>query len=300
MPAVTVGALQIDYEFEGDPGDPVVMLVNGLGSSLATWDARFLAMFRDAGFAVLRFDNRDSGRSTVLEGAPPFDLQAAIRKDRSVVTYTLDDLADDAAGLLEALGIEAVQVVGTSLGGMIAQTMAVRHPAKVRSLCSIMSTTGARHVGQPRPAAKAVLVRPPARTRQEFVAGELENQEVIGSRAPAFVDLDWRRAKAERIWDRGVHPRGTGRLLMAVVASGDRSAALASVQAPTVVIHGDADPLIDVSGGRATAAAIPGARLVVIPGLGHELPPAAWPEVVAAVVENARRAATVTGAEARS
>lgn len=298
MPLVGVGSLQVCYELDGRPGDPVVMLVSGLGSSLATWDGRFLTLLRQAGFAVLRFDNRDSGRSTVLDGAPPFDLRAAARKDRSVVAYTLDDLADDAAGLLDALGIGAAHVVGPSLGGMIAQTLAVRHPERVRSLCSIMSSTGARDVGQPHPGAGAVLVRPPVRDRDGFVAGELENQTVIGSSAPAFVDEQWRQAKAERIWDHGVHPRGTGRLLMAVVASGDRTAALGSVRAPTVVIHGDADPLIDVSGGRATAAAIPGARLLVIPGLGHELPPAVWPEVVGAVVDNARRAEAVAGAEA--
>jgi pimeloyl-ACP methyl ester carboxylesterase len=300
MPLVGVGDLELCYEFEGGPDEPVVVLVAGLGSSLATWDPRLLAMFREAGFAVLRFDNRDSGRSTVLEDAPPFDLRAALRKDRSVVTYTLDDLADDTAGLLEALGIGAGHLVGVSLGGMITQTMAVRHPGRVRSLCSIMSTTGARDVGQARPEAGPVLTRPPAMDREGFVRGELDNQRLIGSVAPEFVDEQWRRAKAERLWDHGVHPRGTGRLLMAIVASGDRTAALASVRAPTVVVHGDADPLIDVSGGRATAAAIPGARLLVVPGLGHELPPAAWPEVVGAVAENARRAGAVAGAEPRS
>ena len=298
MPLVGVGDLELCYELDGSPDEPVVVLVAGLGSSLATWDPRFVAMVREAGFAVLRFDNRDSGRSTVLEDAPPFDLRAAARGDRSVVTYTLDDLADDLAGLLDALGIDAAHVVGTSLGGMIAQTAAVRHPAKVRSLCSIMSTTGARDVGQARPEAAPVLVRPPAGDLDGFVAGELDNQRVIGSAAPAFVDEEWRRAKATRIWDHGVHPRGTGRLLMAIVASGDRTAALGAVRAPTVVIHGDADPLIDVSGGRATAAAIPEARLLVVPGLGHELPPAVWPEVVEAVADNARRADAGAGAGA--
>jgi len=178
--------------------------------------------------------------------------------------------------------------------------LAVRHPARVRSLCSVMSTTGAADAGQSRPEAAPVLTRPPATDREGYVQGELENHRVIGSRAPALVDEQWRRAKAERLWDHGVHPRGTGRLLMAIVASGDRTAALSSVRAPTVVVHGDADPLIDVSGGEATAAAIPGARLVVIPGLGHELPPAVWPEVVAALVDNARRTGAATGAEASS
>jgi pimeloyl-ACP methyl ester carboxylesterase len=300
VPRVEVGDLELCYELEGRPEEPVVVLVAGLGSSLATWDPRFVAMLRQAGFAVLRFDNRDSGRSTLLDDAPPFDLAAAARKDRSVVTYTLDDLADDTDGLLDALGIDAAHLVGVSLGGMIAQMVAVRHPARVRSLCSVMSTTGAAGVGQARPEARSVLTRPPAMDRDGYIRGELENHRVIGSGDPELVDEQWRRAKAERLWDHGVHPRGTGRLLMAIVASGDRTAALSAVGAPTVVVHGDADPLIDVSGGSATAAAIPGARLVLIPGLGHELPPAVWPEVLAAVVENARRADPVSSTEVQS
>lgn len=288
MDRATVGSVELCYDLVGRPGDPLVVLVNGLASSLVTWDERLLTLFVDEGFAVLRFDNRDSGQSTILDDAPPFDLGAAFRGDRTVVTYTLDDMADDLAGLLEVLGLGAAHLVGVSLGGMIAQTTAVRHPEAVRSLCSIMSTTGASGVGAATPDAGPVLVRPPARDRQGFVDQELENQEIVGSRAPHLVDLEWRRAKYERIYDHGVHPRGSGRNLMAVVASGDRTASLAGIGVPTLVVHGDADPLIDPSGGEATARAIPGARLLVVPGLGHELPPGVWPELVAAVVANAR------------
>jgi pimeloyl-ACP methyl ester carboxylesterase len=171
---------------------------------------------------------------------------------------------------------------------MVAQMTAVRHPESVLSLCSIMSTTGASDAGMATPEAGPVLTRRPPRGRQEFIEQELENQRIIGSRAPRLVDEQWRRAKYERIYDHGVHPRGSGRNLMAVAASGDRTAALGSIGVPTLVVHGDADPLIAPSGGEATARAIPGARLLVIPGLGHELPPAVWPELVAAVVANAR------------
>jgi pimeloyl-ACP methyl ester carboxylesterase len=289
MDRVRVGEVELCYELSGEPAAPVMVLIAGLGSSLATWDDRFLGLLRDAGFAVLRFDNRDSGESTLLEDAPRFDLRAAARRDESVVTYTLDDLADDAAGLMDTLGVAPAHLFGVSLGGMIAQMTAARHPDKVRSLCSVMSTTGARDVGLPSPGVGHVLTKPPARDRAGFVQGELENQRLMGSTRPDLIDEQWRRAKAERIWDRGVHPRGTGRLLMAVMASGDRTEALRAISAPTLVVHGDADGLVDVSGGRATAAAIPGAELLIVPGLGHELPPGVWPELVAAVVANTRR-----------
>jgi pimeloyl-ACP methyl ester carboxylesterase len=289
MDRLRVGEVELCYDLMGDLAQPVLVLVAGLGSSLATWDERFVKLLCDAGFAVLRFDNRDSGQSTMLDGAPRFDLKAAARRDRSVVTYTLDDLADDTAGLVDVLGVAPVHLVGVSLGGMIGQMTAARHPDRVRTLCSIMSTTGARDVGLPRADAGEVLIKPPGKDRASFVEGELENERLIGSTRPDLVDEAWRRAKAERMWDHGVHPRGTGRLLMAIMASGDRTEALRTITAPTLVVHGDADGLIDVSGGWATAEAISGAELLVIPGLGHELPPAVWPQLVAAVVANTRR-----------
>lgn len=289
MERARVGQVELCYELHGRNGDPVMALVHGMAASLVSWDPRLVDMLVDAGFAVLRFDLRDAGGSTVVEDSPPFDLSAAATGDRWRVAYTIDDLADDTAGLFDALGLGAAHLVGVSLGGMVAQTCAARHPEAVLSLCSIMSTTGARGVGLPSPEAGAVLTRRPAAGRSGFVEQELENMAVTGSRRPELVDPAWRRARVERIYDHGVHPAGSGRQLMAVVASGDRSASLSAVSVPTLVVHGDADPLIDVSGGRATAAAIPGAEILVIPGLGHELPPAAWPEVVPAIVANARR-----------
>jgi pimeloyl-ACP methyl ester carboxylesterase len=170
---------------------------------------------------------------------------------------------------------------------MIAQTLAIAHPSRVQSLCSIMSTTGADDVGRPTPEALAVIMQRPAADREAYVATELANSAVIGSRG-ALVDEAWRRGRFERFYDRGIDPAGTARQIMAMVASGDRTAKLANVTAPTVVIHGDADPLVPLDGGEATARAIPGARLLVIPDMGHEIPPAVQPDVVVAIVTNAR------------
>ncbi|HAM00996.1 MAG TPA: alpha/beta hydrolase [Acidimicrobiaceae bacterium] len=299
MNKVDAGAVELCYERFGRGDDPTLVLVHGLASNLATWDRALVQLLVDNGFSVLTLDTRDAGCSTILDDAPAFDMAAALRGDRSVVTYTLDDMADDLAGLLHALDVDGAHLVGVSMGGMIAQMTAVRHPELVLSLCSIMSTTGAPDVGLPTPEAAQVLTRRPARGRQGFVEQELENNALIGSRAPELVDVPWRRAKFERLYDHGVHSRGSGRQLMAILASGDRTAGLAAVSVPTVVVHGDADSLIDVSGGKATAAAIPGAQLRIVPGMGHELPPATWPVVVPAIVENARRGETARQAMAR-
>lgn len=289
MDRVDLGAVELCYERFGEAGNPTLVLIHGLAASMATWDERLVQMFLQAGFSVLVFDTRDAGRSTILDDAPPFDMAAALRGDRSVVSYVLDDMADDVSGLLLALGVGPAHLVGVSMGGMIAQLVTLRHPDQVASLCSIMSTTGASDVGLPSGEAGAVLTRRPATGREGFVEQELENQAIIGSTSPELVDVDWRRARYERIYDHGVHPRGSGRELMAILASGDRTARLHDISVPTLVVHGDADALIDVSGGEATARAIPGARLLIVPGMGHELPPAAWSMVVPAIVANARR-----------
>lgn len=281
--------IELCYELLGAPQDPVVVLITGLGRQLIGWDDAFCELLVEQGFAVLRFDNRDAGLSTHLDGGPPFDLAAARSGGGEAVGYTLEDMADDTAGLLDGLGIEHGHIVGTSMGGMIAQTLAIGHPTRVHSLCSIMSTTGALDVGRPTPEAMAVVMQRPPEDRESYVASELANSRVIGSRR-ALVDEDWRRGRFERFFDRGIDPAGTSRQIMAMVASGDRSAALAGVRAPTVVIHGDADTLVPLDGGEATARAVPGADLVVVPDMGHEIPPATQPHVVGAIVANARRA----------
>jgi pimeloyl-ACP methyl ester carboxylesterase len=258
----------------------------GLGSQLIAWPVPFCERLVDRGFFVIRFDNRDVGLSTKCTDGPPPDLFAAFTGDHSSASYTLEDMADDAVGLLDAIGVGSAHVVGVSMGGMIAQTIAIRHPARVRSLASIMSTTGAPEGLVPTGEALSALLRPPATTRDEAVAGSIEASHVIGSTGFAL-DEAWLRERAERAYDRCYDPAGTIRQLIAIQASGDRTAALQQLDVPTVVIHGSVDPLVPPMGGELTAKAIPGAHHVVVAGMGHDLPEGAWPVLIDAIVANA-------------
>ena len=281
--------IEMVYEAFGDPADPTVLLIMGLGVQMLGWDAQFCELLAGRGFHAVRFDNRDVGRSTKIEGGPRPDLMAAAMGDASSASYTLDEMADDCAALLEHIDVEGAHVVGASQGGMIAQTLAIRHPGRVLSLASIMSTTGDPAVGQPHPEAlPALLARPPADLQEyaEFVVGAFR---IIGS--PGFeADEEKLRERARASFERGYYPDGTARQLLAILASGDRTEALRRLDVPTVVIHGTDDVLIDVSGGKATVAAIPGARLELIPGMGHDLPRQLWPRFVDLIAENAARA----------
>ena len=292
-----VGEIELCYEIFGDPADPALLLVMGLGSQMIDWHEEFCAGLAGRGFHVIRFDNRDIGRSTHVRGRPPTPRQVLTR-DRRAAAYTLDDLADDVAGLLAQLGRDAAHVVGVSMGGMIAQVLAARRPERVLSLASIMSTTGARWRGQPAMRIMPFFLRKPPVTREESVERTLALFRVVGS--PAFDrDEEHLRAMSELAFDRGPDDAaGTGRQLAAIFASGDRTPSLARIAAPTVVIHGTKDRLVAPSGGRATAAAIPGARLEMIEGMGHDLPRDVWSRVIDLVVENARRARPVDAAAA--
>jgi pimeloyl-ACP methyl ester carboxylesterase len=284
----TVGDVELCYETFGNPQDPAMLLIMGLGTQMIGWHEDFCGELVSRGFFVIRYDNRDCGRSTRFDGVPPPTVSEIVRRRPRHVAYTLEDMADDAAGLLDALGIESAHVAGASMGGMIAQTLAERRPERVRSLASIMSSTGSRWTGQPRPRAYPVLLRRPPRDRAEYVEALVKVFGVIGS--PGFDrDVAGLRDMVAQSFDRGVTAAGTGRQLAAVLASGHRAAALRRIQAPTVVIHGTADRLISASGGRATARAIPGAKLVLIRGMGHDLPRGAWPDIVGAIAENANR-----------
>ena len=288
-----VGSLKLCYETFGDPEDPALLLIMGLGTQMIAWHEDFCRQLVDEGFHVIRFDNRDIGRSSFVRGKPPGLLELARRKP-SNPAYLLDDLADDAAGLLDALDIRAAHVVGASMGGMIAQQMAVRHPERVLSLCSIMSTTGARWKGQPSLTLWSIFLRRPPRERDAYIEHVVMLYGAIGS--PDFDrDDDEIRAMAGRSYDRSRRRDGTGRQLAAILASGDRTEQLREITAPTVVIHGTKDRLVSSSGGRATCKAIPNSRLVEINGMGHDLPRGAWDRIIGAIVSNAERAGLGAG-----
>jgi pimeloyl-ACP methyl ester carboxylesterase len=261
----------------------------GLGTQMLGWPDGFCEALAERGRWVVRFDNRDVGLSTHLHDAPLPDLAAAMTGDTSSASYTIADLAQDAAGLLDALGLESAHVVGASLGGMIAQELAIRHTERVRSLTSIMSTTGDRSVGYPSEAGVGVLLARPATTREEAVERALRVYRVIGS--PGYeLDEAALRERAERSWERAHDPAGAGRQLLAVLASPDRTPGLRELRVPTLVLHGADDALVDVSGGRATAAAVPDAELVVLDGWGHDIPRALWPELADRIVAHTERA----------
>ena len=284
-----VNGIEIAYETFGDPADETMLLVMGLGVQMLGWDEEFCRMLAEREFQVVRFDNRDVGHSTKIEGGPRPDVMAVLGGDTSSASYLLEDMADDCVGLLDELGVAAAHVVGASQGGMIAQTMAIRHLDRVLSLVSIMSTSGDRAVGQPHPEAlPALLTRPPA-DRAGFVDFVVGAWKAIGS--PGFeADEDALRARAGASYDRGIFPEGTARQLVAIIASVDRTEALRRLDMPTTVIHGTNDILVDVSGGKATAAAVPEARLELIEGMGHDLPRQLWPRLVELIVETAERA----------
>lgn len=284
-----LGELKLCYETFGDRTMPAVLLIMGLGSQMVLWEDGFCEQLADRGFWVIRFDNRDAGRSTILRDASVPSRSQLILRDPRGAAYTLDDMAQDAAGLLDHLAVESAHVVGASMGGMVAQLLAIRHPQRVMSLVSIMSTTGNRRVGLTHPALWRRLLRRPPRDREGYVRDFLTTYRDIGSRRyrPERGRLE---ALAERCFERGIHPAGTARQLAAIATAPDRTTLLREIRVPTTVIHGDADRLVMASGGRATAAAIAGARLVVIPGMAHDLAPELWGQILDEIEKTAARA----------
>jgi pimeloyl-ACP methyl ester carboxylesterase len=284
----TVGELELCYERFGDPGDPALLLIMGLGTQMLGWQEAFCETLARRGFHVIRFDNRDIGRSTHLRDLPVPSLRQLVLRDKTAASYSLSDMAADAAGLLDHLQIERAHVVGASMGGMIAQTLAIEHPERVLSLVSIMSNTGSRLTGQPALRVLPLFLAPTPRDRDLYVESLMKLFEQIGS--PGFErDKDAMRRDFGRAYDRGINPAGGARQLAAIQTSGNRTTALRRVVAPTLVIHGKQDRLVNPSGGRATAKAIPGAQLMLIDGMGHDLPRDAWPDLIAAIADNAAR-----------
>lgn len=287
--AYNVGPSRVDIAYQrfGDPRHPTLLLVMGLAGQMVQWPLGLVDAFTRRKLHVVRFDNRDAGRSTHFSDAPPADVAAVRAGDLSTATYRLTDFAADTVGLLDALDIRAAHLLGASLGGTIAQTMAIEHPTRVLSLTSIMSSTGDRRVGQAHPEVLPVFGLPPARTRDEFMARAVHIASIIGS--PGFpADPEDTAARAGLAFDRGQDPTSVPRQMAAAVASGDRTAQLRKLDLPTLVVHGLADKLCDPSGGRATAEAIPGAELMLIEGMGHDLPQPIWEQLadrVAATVE---------------
>jgi pimeloyl-ACP methyl ester carboxylesterase len=277
-----VNGVRLCYQTFGRSDAPAMLLIHGLGAQMILWEDRFCDLIAERGYFVVRFDNRDIGKSSRV-AAPPINVMELMRTrkpgERLVAPYLLADMASDAVGLLDHLRIASAHIVGVSMGGMIAQEMAIGWPSRVSSLTSIMSTTGDARLPPPTPEAAAILMSPPARNADEYVASYLRSARVI--RGPDYPpDVARETALALRCAARGLSPDGGQRQLLAIIASGNRKATLPSIMAPTLVIHGDADPLIPLAAGEATARAIPGARLSVIEGMGHALPEALWPRIV--------------------
>jgi pimeloyl-ACP methyl ester carboxylesterase len=272
MPRANSNGIELEYDAFGDPTGQPLLLIGGLGTQLITWDEEFCELLADRRFHVIRFDNRDAGLSTWMEG-----------EDQ----YTLDDLAADAVGLLDALGIPAAHLVGASMGGFIAQLIALEHPDRVLTLTSMISGPNGEDQVQPTPEAMALLMTPVPVTREERINLGLGSKEALLGPADPF-DAAYERERVEMAVDRAYHPAGFVRQLRAITSAPSRLRRLSSLRLPTLVVHGDADILVPVENGRRVAAAIPGGRLLEIPGMGHDIPRRVWPQVVDAIADLAR------------
>ena len=282
------GQVKIAYETFGSPDDPAIVLVIGVASQMIYWPDDFCQALADEGFHVVRFDNRDIGLSTHVHDLGVPDVMALLTGQSDSTPYVLGDMADDTAGLLDALGLDRVHLVGVSMGGMIAQEVALRHEDRLISLTSIMSTPAA-HIGKPTEAAQATLLMPPPKSVEEGGELAVAAYGVIGS--PAYPhDVAWIRATGEEAFRRSSSSAGKIRQFAAILVSPDRRPGLASLAVPTLVLHGEEDPLIQLEGGQETAKAVPGARLVTYPGMGHDLPRELWPELIGEIVDHARQA----------
>jgi pimeloyl-ACP methyl ester carboxylesterase len=296
------GGVTLCYETFGDSDDAPILLIMGLATQMIAWHEDFCDQLAERGFYVVRFDNRDIGRSTHFDFRPPSVKQMITRRLRPE-QYSLSDMAEDTANLLGQLEISPAHVVGASMGGMIGQMLAAEHPEAVRSLTSLMSTTGSRWHGQPALSVYRYLLRPPPRDREGYIERSAQVFGLVGSTG-FDRDEQYIRERAGRSYDRGYDVRAGGRQLGAIIASGDRTEILRRIKAPTLVIHGTVDKMIRPSGGRATAKAIPDARLMMIEGMGHDLPRGVWPRLIDAISEHARAAtrppAHERGAEPRA
>jgi pimeloyl-ACP methyl ester carboxylesterase len=293
-PAVAkANGIELTYDTFGETGAPPMVLIMGLAAQMIAWDEEFCAALAACGFRVIRFDNRDIGLSTRLEhlGVPNVAqlLMAHVAGQPTKAAYTLSDMARDVVGLLDALGIDAAHVVGASMGGAIAQTLAIEHPSRLLSMCSIMATSGNPSLPPPTPEAMQLLMMPTPTDRAGYCRRYVQTMQVL--RGPGF-PLDEARdlERAAQNFNRGLYPPGVARQMIAILASGSRKAALAKVRVPTLVIHGDSDPLVPVECGIDVADTVPGARRLIIEGMGHALPIATWPQIIEAITTHAAAA----------
>jgi pimeloyl-ACP methyl ester carboxylesterase len=282
--------IELCWDSFGETGAPPILLIMGLAAQMIAWPDEFCERIAERGFRVIRFDNRDIGMSTHFDAAGVPNIGAALAaatQGKPVdAPYRLSDMAADAFGLLDALGIARAHVVGASMGGAIAQTMAIERPERMLTLTSIMATTGEPGLPPPTPEAMGVLLKPPVATLEGFIESYAQTWKVL--RAGSFPEdeaLD--RERAEQVFARGLNPPGVARQLAAILASGSRKSGLRSVRVPTLVLHGDADPLVPLACGVDTAESIPGARLVVIPGMGHALPISCWARIIDEIARHA-------------
>lgn len=289
MSNATANGIQIEYETFGASSGRPLLLIIGLGGQMIYWDEDLCKGLAKRGYYVIRFDNRDVGRSTKFEAVEvpniPETIGKILKGEEVQPPYTLEDMADDAVSLLGALGLQKAHICGMSMGGMIAQTIAIRHPSRVLSLISIYSTTGNRQLPQPKPEILGILIALPPSKREAYIEHMLRLFKTIAG--PRFgVDEEWTRKIMAEGFDRSYYPQGVARQLVAILTQIDRRPALASLKVPTLVIHGTDDPLVPVEGGKDTAKSIPGARLMLIEGMGHDLPHGgAWPQIIEAIVE---------------
>ena len=289
---VSSNGLTLTYDSFGRAEDPALLLIHGLGMQLIDWDPALCRLLAQAGLRVIRFDNRDVGLSTHFHDRPVPNIAAvalAVAEGSDPgLPYTLGDMAADAAGLLDALAIERAHVVGVSMGGMIAQRLAIHHGSRLLSLTSIMSTTGGRDLPPPAPEAVAILLAPPPADRAAYIERSVADARILSAGYPP--DETAQRAQAAARYDRAFDPAGVGRQFAAVLGDGSRREALRGVTVPTLAIHGAEDPLVPAAGGRDTADHIPGARLLTLPRMGHDLPPALYAAVTTAISDHARSA----------
>ncbi len=292
MPNVTANGIQIEYDTFGDGSAPALLLIIGAGGQMIYWEYEFCESLAKKGLYVIRFDNRDSGLSTKFDEAGIPDMMAAMEGKPVAAAYSLDDMAADTVGLLDALGIRKAHICGSSMGGEIAQIISYRYPEHVLSLTSIMSSTGNPELPQMKPEVLAAVFKPVPGEREAYIEHNVNLWRTLWSPGFPFDEKRLRMVLAEG-YDRSYYPPGMIRQSLAVLKNGYRKSSIASIKAPTLVIHGDGDPLMSVEGGKETAQLIPGAKLLIINGMGHDMPKEVWPKIIDAISNHTMHASVL-------